>query len=213
MRFVPPSREVLAEVLLAAGPDESTLCTGWRTRHLAAHLYLREHHPLAAGITIKAFAGPLGRAINRLAGEASIPGRYAELVGRFAHGPGRLSPLAVPAVDHAANLVEFFVHTEDVRRAGERWAPRVLDSEYSDELWLALVRGAAVLYRGVDVGIILRRPDGRRHVVRRAPTSVAITGEPAELLMHAYGRRGQALVTFEGAEDAVALLSSADLRT
>ena len=42
MHFVEPSREVLAETLLAAGPDAATLCTGWLTRDLAAHLYLRE---------------------------------------------------------------------------------------------------------------------------------------------------------------------------
>ncbi|HAP89500.1 MAG TPA: TIGR03085 family protein, partial [Arthrobacter bacterium] len=42
MHFVEPSREVLAETLLAAGPDAPTLCRGWRTRDLAAHLYLRE---------------------------------------------------------------------------------------------------------------------------------------------------------------------------
>jgi uncharacterized protein (TIGR03085 family) len=213
MRFVPPSREVLAEVLLAAGPDETTLCGGWRTRHLAAHLYLREHSPLAAGIVVKALSGRLDRAIDSLAREASTASGYAALVGRFARGPARLSPLALTAVEHAANLVEFFVHTEDVRRAGDRWAPRILDEEYSDELWRALVRGSALLYRGVDVGIILCRPDGQRHVARRATTSVAITGEPAELLMHAHGRRGQALVTFEGAPDAVALLRSADLES
>jgi hypothetical protein len=41
MHFVDPSREVLAETLLAAGPDAPTLCRGWRNRDLAAHLFLR----------------------------------------------------------------------------------------------------------------------------------------------------------------------------
>ncbi|MFB0835525.1 TIGR03085 family metal-binding protein [Arthrobacter halodurans] len=211
MRFVPPSREVLAEVLLAAGPDAPTLCAGWDTRHLAAHLVLREHHPLAAGIVLKPLAGRMERTLHRWADRAKAPQAYAALVERFRRGPGGLSPLSLPGVDRAANLVEFFIHTEDVRRAGERWAPRVLDEDYSEELWRALVRGSGLLYRGVDVGVILRRPDGRRHVARRAATSVAIAGEPAELLLHAYGRRGHALVTFEGAPDAVALLSSAEL--
>ncbi|MEE1620153.1 TIGR03085 family metal-binding protein [Zafaria sp. Z1313] len=211
MRFVPPSREVLAEVLLAAGPQAPTLCTGWQVRHLAAHLVLREHHPLAAGIGLDALRPRMERLLARWSDAAAEPEGLARLVSRFRRGPSRLHPLRVPALDHAANLVEYFVHTEDVRRASDRWAPRVLDTEYSEELWRALVRSSALLYRGVDVGIILVRPDGQRHVVRKAATSVAITGEPQELLMHAHGRRGHALVTFEGSPDAVALLSSAEL--
>ena len=63
-------------------------------------------------------------------------------------------------------------------------------------------------YRGTDVGIILVRPDGRRHVARKAKTSVAIMGRPEELLLHASGRRDEALVTFEGADEALELLNS-----
>jgi len=207
MRFVHPSREVLAEVLLAAGPDEPTLCAGWQTRHLAAHLVLREHSPLAAGIVAKPLAARLERAIGALAAQSAEPASYAALVERFRSGPPRFSPLAIPGVDNAANLVEFFVHTEDVRRAGDRWAPRVLDDDYSEALWRSLVRSSHMLYRRSPVGIILVRPDGVRHVAKRAASSVAVTGDPAELLMHAFGRRGHALVTFEGTPDAVSLLA------
>ncbi|MET1034331.1 MAG: TIGR03085 family protein, partial [Arthrobacter sp.] len=111
----------------------------------------------------------------------------------------------------SANLIEYFVHTEDVRRAVDRWAPRALDEEYSDALWDELVKRAAILYRGVDLGIVLVRPSGPRHVAKRAPVSVAIVGEPGELLMHAHGRTRHALVTFEGQPDAVALLQSAEV--
>ena len=54
--------------------------------------------------------------------------------------------------------------------------------------------------------VVLVRPSGPRHVAKRAPVSVAIVGEPGELLMHAHGRTRHALVTFEGQPDAVALL-------
>lgn len=206
-RFVHPSREVLAEVLLAAGPDEPTLCAGWRTRHLAAHLVLREHSPLAVGIVAKPLAARFERAVRELAAESAGPAPYAALVERFSAGPPHFSPLALPRVDNAANLVEFFVHTEDVRRAGERWAPRVLDDDYSEALWHSLVRGSRLLYRRSPVGIILVRPDGVRHVAKRAASAVAVTGEPSELLMHAFGRRGHALVTFEGTAGAIARLA------
>ncbi|MPY10981.1 TIGR03085 family metal-binding protein [Arthrobacter bussei] len=212
MHYVTPSREVLAETLLAAGPDAPTLCEGWHTRDLAAHLYLREHKPaLGLGMVVKRFAPITERATRETAERAGSPAGYEALVRRFLAGPPALSPMRLNAVDKSANLIEYFVHTEDVRRAGSRWAPRALDEDYANALWEELVKRAAILYRGVDLGIVLVRPDGPRHVAKRAPVSVAIVGEPGELLMHAHGRRAQALVTFEGRPDAVALLESADV--
>jgi uncharacterized protein (TIGR03085 family) len=210
MQFVEPSREVLAETLLAAGPGAATLCEGWRTQELAAHLYLREHSPkVGLGLVIKPWNKVSEKATARLAAESSTPEAFAQLVKKFRAGPPRLSPLSLRAVDHSANLIEFFVHTEDIRRATDRWAPRALDADYSDALWAELVKRAAILYRSVDLGIVLVNPAGLRHVAKRAPVSVAILGEPGELLMHANGRTGQALVTFEGQPDAVALLQTA----
>ncbi|MCC3270375.1 TIGR03085 family metal-binding protein [Arthrobacter gengyunqii] len=212
MRYVQPSREVLAETLLAAGPQAPTLCEGWLTKDLAAHLYLREHKPAAAlGFFLKPFAKKTDKAMEEMAARASTTEGYAKLVRAFRAGPPRLSPMHLKAVDNSANLVEYFIHTEDVRRAGDRWAPRALDPDYSDALWADLIKRAALLYRGVDLGIVLVRPDGPRHVAKRAPVSVAIIGEPCELLMHAHGRTKQALVMFEGQPDAVALLESADI--
>ncbi|KNC18903.1 hypothetical protein AC792_09335 [Arthrobacter sp. RIT-PI-e] len=212
MRYMNPSREVLAETLLAAGPDAPTLCEGWRTRDLAAHLYLREHRPaLGVGMVVKQLAGVTERATRETAERAASPAAYEALVERFLAGPPALSPMRIGPVDRTANLIEYFVHTEDVRRATTRWAPRALDEDYADALWEDLVKRAALLYRGVDLGIVLVRPGGPRHVAKRAPVSVAIVGEPGELLMHAHGRTEQALVTFEGQPDAVALLESADV--
>ncbi|MFD1213315.1 TIGR03085 family metal-binding protein [Arthrobacter sp. GCM10027362] len=212
MHFVDPSREVLAETLLAAGPGSPTLCAGWNTEELAAHLYLREHRPaVALGIAVKPLARVSANAIRKLAGKSRTPGAYAALVKSFQAGPPRFSPMQLKSVDRAANLIEYFIHTEDVRRASSRWAPRALNQAYSDALWDELVKRAAILYRGVDLGIILVRPDGPRHVAKRAPVSVAIVGEPGELLMHAHGRTGHALVTYEGQPDAVALLESAEI--
>ncbi|MDJ0356364.1 TIGR03085 family metal-binding protein [Paenarthrobacter sp. PH39-S1] len=212
MHFVDPSREVLAETLLAAGPDAATLCAGWRTQDLAAHLYLRERNArVGLGLLIKAFSKASDKATAALAGKSGTPEAYAKLVADFRAGPPPLSPLRIKALDESSNLIEYFVHTEDVRRATDRWAPRALDDEYSDALWDDLIKRAAILYRGVDLGIVLVRPSGPRHVAKRAPVSVAILGEPGELLMHAHGRTGHALVTFEGQPDAVALLQTAEV--
>lgn len=212
MHYVTPSREVLAETLLAAGPDAPTLCEGWRTRDLAAHLYLREHKPaLGVGMVVPRLAALTERATRDMAERAASPDGFEALVNRFLAGPPALSPMRINPIDKSVNLIEYFVHTEDVRRAGTRWAPRALDEDYAEALWEELVKRAAILYRGADLGIVLVRPGGPRHVAKRAPVSVAIIGDPGELLLHAHGRRRQALVTFEGQPDAVALLESADV--
>lgn len=211
MHFVEPSREVLAETLLAAGPDSATLCEGWLTQDLAAHLYLREHRPAALGLAVKPLSKFTDRATRKLAEASSTRAEYRKLVEKFRAGPSAFSPLKLPTVDKNVNLIEYFVHTEDVRRAPQRWAPRALDTAYSAALWDELIKRAAILYRGVDLGIVLVHPSGPRHVAKRAPVSVAIVGEPGELLMHAHGRAQHALVTFEGEPDAVALLDSAEI--
>lgn len=212
MEFVQLSREVLAETLLAAGPGSPTLCEGWRTQELAAHLFLREHKPaVAINLLVKAWNKNADKATAALGEQSTSPDAYAALVAKFRAGPGKFSPMSLPKVDRSANLIEYLVHTEDVRRATERWAPRALDANYSDALWGQLVKNAAILYRGVDLGIVLVNPAGERHVAKRAPVSVAIIGEPAEILLHANGRVGQALVSFEGQPDAVALLQTAEV--
>ncbi|MBG0740691.1 TIGR03085 family protein [Paeniglutamicibacter antarcticus] len=212
MHFEDPSREVLAETLLAAGPGATTLCAGWRTQELAAHLYLRERHAgVGLGVLIKALNRASDKATAKLAERSGTVEAYSRLVAEFRAGPPKLSPLKIKAVEESSNLIEYFVHTEDVRRATDRWAPRALDRAYSEALWDELVKRAAILYRGVDLGIVLVRPSGPRHVAKRAAVSVAIVGEPGELLMHAHGRTGHALVTFEGQPDAVALLQTAEV--
>ncbi|MGA2804593.1 MAG: maleylpyruvate isomerase N-terminal domain-containing protein [Acidimicrobiales bacterium] len=40
-------RARLCTVLTESGQDAPTLCEGWLTKDLAAHLYVREHRPLA----------------------------------------------------------------------------------------------------------------------------------------------------------------------
>src|SRR6478736_2568304 len=51
-------RAALVETLRSVGPDAPTLCGGWTTRDLTAHLVLREYRLDAApGITVPALAG------------------------------------------------------------------------------------------------------------------------------------------------------------
>src|SRR5262249_38403716 len=55
-------RRVVADLFDEVGPDAPTLCAGWQTRDLAAHLIVREHRLDAApGILVKALAPRLDR--------------------------------------------------------------------------------------------------------------------------------------------------------
>ena len=88
MHFVDPSREVLAETLLAAGPDAPTLCRGWRTRDLAAHLYLRERKAaVGLGLLIKSLSKASDKATAKLAAKLKTPEDYTGLVNTFRGRP------------------------------------------------------------------------------------------------------------------------------
>lgn len=206
MHLVQASRLALAETLLAAGPTADTLCDGWQTRHLAAHLVLRESSVLGAGVIFKPLSKKLDAKLNQMVIKAQTPEGYAALVRMFRSGPPALSPFAIEKINQSANLAEFFIHTEDVRRARGQWAPRVLDTEYTELLWQSLIRMTRVLFRHAPIGIILTRPDGQRHVAKKAPNAVSITGPVTELMMYSFGRIDQSLVLFEGGETALEIV-------
>ncbi|MFD9910862.1 TIGR03085 family metal-binding protein [Streptomyces sp. NPDC059063] len=195
-------RLLLADLLEAVGPDAPTLCEGWNTRDLAAHVVVRERRADAAGgIVIKQLAARLERVQAEFAAKP-----YEELIQLIRTGPPRFSPFNLKQVDEASNAVEFYVHAEDVRRAQPDWTPRELDPVFSDALWSRLERMARVIGRKAPVGLVLRRPDGQTAVAHRGVPVVTVTGEPPELLMFAFGRQDAAEVEVEGDKDAVARL-------
>ncbi|MEU7580490.1 TIGR03085 family metal-binding protein [Streptomyces sp. NPDC041068] len=193
-------RLLLADLLEARGPEAPTLCEGWKTRDLAAHVVVRERRADAAGgILIKQLAGRLERVQAEFAAKP-----YEELIQLIRTGPPRFSPFSLKQVDEMSNAVEFYVHTEDVRRAQPDWTPRELDKVFSDTLWSRLERTARLVGRKAPVGLVLRRPDGQTAVAHRGAPVVTVTGEPAELLMFAYGRQEVADVELDGDKDAIA---------
>lgn len=196
-------RLLLADLLETQGPDAPTLCEGWRTRDLAAHVVVRERRPDAAGgILVKQLSSRLDRVMAEFAAKP-----YEELVQLVRTGPPRFSPFNLKQVDEAANTVEFYVHAEDVRRAAPDWTPRVLDPVFQDVLWSRLERTARMTGRSAPTGLVLRRPDGRTAVAHRGVPVVTVTGEPSELLLFAYGRQAAAKVGVEGDEDAILKLT------
>jgi uncharacterized protein (TIGR03085 family) len=204
----------LCALLDKTGPDAATLCEGWSTADLAAHLVLREHRPDAAmGI----LGGPMARYTARAQRNLLARVPYPKLVETIRTGPPRLSFFGVPGMDAKANFSEYFVHHEDVRRAQPGWQPRELGDELTDAVW-GLLSQARLMLRKVPVGIEFARDDIRertdarqavRMTVRGRTPVVTVIGAPAELLMWTFGRTGAANIKLEGAEADVAALQQA----
>jgi uncharacterized protein (TIGR03085 family) len=221
MRYARDERLALCALLDNVGPREPTLCEGWATVDLAAHLVLREHRP-DAGLGM--LGGPLAKRTRRLQRKLIDRTPYQNLVELIKNGPPRLSPFGIPGADERANAVEFFVHHEDVRRAQAGWEPRKLDQGLTEMLWRRLGM-AKFLLRKAPVGVELARDDAPEpgapagsggHRVRitakhRTPV-VTVTGSPAELTMWTMGRTTAALVRLDGSPAAVAALTEARWR-
>ena len=227
MTHAKDERQAICDLLAEVGPDQPTLCAGWQTADLAAHLVLRERRPDAgAGV----MGGPRGQVYPPSPGTASRRRSFAELIDLIRTGPPRLSLFGLPGADEKLNLVEYFVHHEDVLRAQPDWQPRKIDTELADELWdrLSLAR---LMLRKAPVGVELvragtarvkptrccraRYPSGsglRRARVRitakaRTPV-VTVTGDPVELTLWTMGRTSVADVQMDGADADMAALRS-----
>jgi uncharacterized protein (TIGR03085 family) len=195
-------RLLLADLLEASGPDAPTLCDGWNTRDLAAHVVVRERRPDAAGgVLVKQLAPRLERVTAEFAAKP-----YEELIQLIRTGPPRFSLFSLKQIDEASNTIEFYIHTEDVRRARPDWTPRELDPVFQEALWSRLERTARLMGRGSPTGLVLRRPDGRTAVAHRGTPVVTVTGEPSELLLFLYGRQQVADVELDGEKDAITKL-------
>lgn len=198
-------RQGLCDLLLEVGPEAPTLCSGWTTRDLAAHLVIREARPDAAvGILIRPLAGYASSVQAKVAARP-----WSELVRDVREGPPGYSPFRLPGAQGIADPGEFAIHHEDVRRARPDWRPRVLPLGEQDILWQRLTRAGRLLARSSPVGVILRRSDtGESATARRGSPSVAVVGEPLELMLRLYGRRAS-VVDIEGPADAVAAFERA----
>lgn len=201
-------RRALAELLGELGPDAPTLCEGWTTRDLAVHLVVRERRPLAApGILL---GGPAKALLERAtASVGAMP--YDDLVALIRSGP----PKWMAPLDPKVNLAEFFVHHEDVRRAGPTPRPPRPEAETGDldqALWNLLgMAGKLLLRRAPGFGLTLERPDGQQRVLRPGDPTVVLRGRPSELTLYLYGRRSVAQVEPVGEPEALARLAAAPL--
>lgn len=195
-------RAALCDTFDKYGADAPTLCAGWMTLDLAAHLVAREARSDAAvGLVVPMFAKHLQNVMDKYKAKG-----YTALVAMLRTGPPwmhRTGPLAT------ANVNENFIHHEDVRRASGE-GPRVIDDEMDAILWKMLGFGARMSKKAVKgAALTLHTPDGRERVVSTDGAAVSMTGAPGELTLYMSGRKGAAVVELEGDPAAIAIVQAA----
>ncbi len=190
----------LCDLFLEVGPDHPTLCEGWTTADLAAHLVVRERKPLAApGIVA---GGRLGEYSEKVRLAVRDESTFTDLVERVRSGP----PALLRPLDGAINLSEYFIHLEDVRRGDGTTGLRPMDdvAEVEAALWALQGRRTKFLTRGLDdIDLTLALPDGEAKPIGGGSRPVTLTGRAGELTLFLSGRRGAAQVELKGETEAV----------
>jgi uncharacterized protein (TIGR03085 family) len=193
------------------GPEAPTLCGGWTTRDLAAHLVVRESRPEAAGVLLPALAARLETLRLR---EAERP--FEELLQVIEAGPPWYSPLRL--ADGLANTAEYLVHHEDVRRGSGGWTRREFDQPDLDRVWTLATLVSRQALRKVPARIDLctphvegsPRPASVSTGAALAPL-VTVTADPVELLLWAFGR-DEVEIEISGAQRGITSLEAATRR-
>lgn len=200
-RLAQGERAVLCDLLVELGPEAPTLCEGWSTADMAAHLVVRERRPDSGpGLVVPALAPYTDRV--RTSERDKTP--YTDLIARVRRGPPKL----LRPFDGAMNTVEFFIHVEDIRRAQVGWEPRSLSPELTDALWDRVA--ARGMVKKVPATIEVSAP-GRAAKVSGTGPRVVVEGDPGELIMFGAGRQRAARVKLTGDADLVTRLRAASL--
>lgn len=129
---------------------------------------------------------------------------FASLVSTIRSGPPP-GFFRVGWVRALANLNEFFVHHEDLRRANGL-GPRRLAPELDAALWRNVRRGGRFLGRRLSgCGLAVEWVGaGELATVRPGAPAAVLSGAPGELLLYLFGRVGAAEVAVSGPPEAVA---------
>jgi uncharacterized protein (TIGR03085 family) len=196
-------RAALVATFREVGPHAPTLCEGWNTTDLAAHLVVRERRLDATlGIAVPF----LSDYTAKVQGKTAKSTGWDALIDMVASGPPIYSPFKL--LDPVANLGEMFIHHEDVRRAVDGWQPRVLDETIATPLRRQLALMSRMMLSKAPAQVVLQTPAGDRIARVGRGEAVTVTGEPQELLLFVAGRDA-VRVEFEGDPQAVAAVRSA----
>lgn len=195
-------RLALCDLFDELGPSAPTLLAGWTAHDLAAHLVLREHDPVSGPCLV--LPGRFQRFAEARRARLARREDFSWFVARIRSGPP-VGFFRIGWVRALANLNEFFVHHEDVRRANGL-GPRNLTPAMDTALWRNVRRGGRYLSRRLDAcGLEIQWVGTGQQVTAVAgePTAL-LTGLPGELLLYVFGRQAAAHVELSGPADAVA---------
>jgi len=182
-------RTQLCDLFDEVGPGRATLCEGWTTHHLAAHLVIREGFGLATARNL--VPGQGDKAVESTVAAVE----FAELVRRLRTGPPTISLFSLPRVDDTLNTLELLIHHEDVRRGEGTWEPRTLPGWVDDTVWSQTVKTAKLTMFRSKRALTLRRADtGEETQVSKGSGSRIVSGPPVELALYLSGRKTAALV-------------------
>lgn len=200
-------RASLCDLVESLGPDAPTLLEGFTTKHLAAHLLLRERDPIAAPCLV--LPGPPARFAERRTAAMVDRRDFDWLIARLRAGPP-VGFFRLHWVRDFPSLNEFFVHHEDVRRANALGPREDLSPDLQAALWRNVQRGSRFLSRRLHgTGLAIRwSGTPQRIAVRGGAESAELRGAPGELLLYLFGRQAAARVDVLGSPNAVAAVQS-----
>ena len=194
-------RNTLCDLFVERGSEAPTLCEGWLTADLAAHLVVRERRPDSGpGLVWPPLAGYTDKVRRAVLDRTP----WEKLVEKVRQGP----PLLLRPFDGPMNTVEYFIHVEDVRRAQDGWEPRPISPELADTLWARI--GPGGMAKKVPATIVVTSP-GRADKESGTGSRLTLAGDPGELTMFGAGRQGAAKVEISGEAELIAQLRGASL--
>lgn len=173
--------DALAEVAATA----PTLCEGWDAHELAVHIWVIKHDPLSwPGIPLSSFAGLTRRRAKNF--RQRWP--YEELLKKLRRESGAIASLPFDGRQgHRHALGEFYIHTEDVRRANN--FPRSTQtSETEAALWLRTREAGRYLWPRNQAAICFNSPGQESFTVGRGAPVTQVSGLPSEVFLWLYGR-------------------------
>ena len=202
-RVLEAERAALCDTLERLGPYAPTLCAGWTTADLAAHLVVRERNPLAGpGIVL---GGPFA-SYTASAMEKEKAKGYEVALATLRGGPPAFMKSTMPAL----SLNEDWIHHEDARRANGD-APRPEDRDVAAVLTGVVKRtGKFATRRLKPRGLALEIPD-EMIILRAGHPTVVMRGAIGECVLYLAGRRDAAVVTLDGDPAAIEALRTAKL--
>ena len=174
MASVQQRRRELCETLAgltAAQWAAETLCAGWDAGDVAAHLIVREREPWTGpGLVL---GGPFAALTDarRRAWKARGRGLLLATLRAGPPWPVRVGPLA------QAQVVEDWIHEQDVRRGGAGLTTPEPDADLRATLFHAAGRFAARTL-AVDGDVVIELTDGERSIRLRARRVLSVPLEP-----------------------------------